>query len=288
MQYYRQMDNLAESFAADRAGRLDGRIVLASSKSTIGQFEMNRLGDSKAALGHLEQNLEYRREILDRQPKDDESKRGVCRALGYVAAVWFKLGEPVKARGFYKEEEALRNQIGAALAGEFEVRREAAGLQEKLGELNVALGDDRAGRDHYDRALRLREENARENPDHNQAQRDLLLSYKMIGTFRLLQGKDPAGARTLYEKALAEFDRRLRVEPESVVAKGDLALTHYYVATAALRAGDRKGAAEHYQACLAIREGLAGDPKAKLNIIDLMIARGAAASTRSHRRPLRK
>ena len=50
-------------------------------------------------------------------------------------------------------------------------------------------------------------------------------------------------------------------------------MTHYYVATAALRMGDRKAAAEHYRACLAIREGLAGDPKAKLNVIDLMIAR---------------
>ena len=119
----------------------------------------------------------------------------------------------------------------------------------------------------------LREEIARENPDHNQAQRDLPLSYKKIGNFRELQLKDFAGARALYEKALAEFDRRLRDEPENVVAKEDLAMTHYYVATTALRMGDRKAAAEHYRACLKIREGLASDPKVKLNVIDLMIAR---------------
>jgi hypothetical protein len=69
-----------------------------------------------------------------------------------------------------------------------------------------------------------------------------------------------------YEKALAGFQSRLGAEPGSLLAKEDLAITHYYVATAALRAGDRKAAAH-------IREKLVGDPKAKLNIIDLMIAR---------------
>ena len=57
------------------------------------------------------------------------------------------------------------------------------------------------------------------------------------------------------------------------MAQEQLAVTHYYVATAALRTGDREAAALHYKACLAIREGLAGDPKAKLSVIDLMIAR---------------
>jgi tetratricopeptide (TPR) repeat protein len=273
IRYYRQMDELAESFAADNPGQIDAKKPLASSKATIGGFELNRLGDSKAALGHLEQNLALREEFLARQPTDDEVKRGVCNALGLLAKVCLQLGDPVKARDYYRREVALRDQFGTALAGNVEVRREAAGLQERLGDVNVALGDDRAGRDHYDRSLELREEIAGENPNHDQARRDLLLSYKKLGTFRLLQGKDPAGARELYEKALAEFQRRLRDEPENVEAKGQLAITHYYVATAALRAGDRKAADEHYRACLKIREGLVGDPKAKLSIIDLMIAR---------------
>ena len=109
----------------------------------------------------------------------------------------------------------------------------------------------------------------------------MLLSYKKLGTFYLLQLKDPVGARVLYEKALAELERRLRAEPESVVARDDLAVTHYYVATAALRAGDREAAGNHYQACLNLREALAGDPKAKLSNIDLMIARARCGSVSS-------
>jgi len=273
IRYYRQMDELAESLAADNPGQLDAKRPLASSKITVGQFEMNQLGDSKAALGHLEQNLALRREFLAREPKEEEAKRGVCNALGLLARVWLKLGDPVKASSYYKEEVALRGQIGAQLAGEVEFRREGAGLEEKLGDLYVALDNNSAGREHYDRALKIREEIFRQNPDHYQAQRDLALSYNKIGTFYLLQLKDPAAARVFYEEALAEYERRIRAEPESVVAREDLALTNYYVATAALRTGDRKAAALHYKACLTIREAMAGDPKAKLGIIDLMLAR---------------
>jgi eukaryotic-like serine/threonine-protein kinase len=271
--YYRQMDEQAELLAADNPGLLEARKVLASSKITLGQFHMTRLGDSKAALGYLERNLALRREILARNPTDDQAKRGVCNALGLLAQVWLKLGDPEKANVFYKEEVAVRDQIGPALASVIEIRREDAGLEERLGDLNVALNKNDAGGDHYDRALKIREETARLNPQYDPAQRDVLLSYKVLGTFHLLQRKDPTAARGFYEKALAGFEHRLKAEPENVVAREQVAVTHYYVATAALRMGDRKSADLHYKECLDIREGLAVGPKGKLLAIDLMIAR---------------
>ncbi len=239
LRYYRQMDELAESLAASNPGQIDLRKPLASSKVTLGEFELNRLLDAKAALRHLEQNLALRREFLASEPGDDEARRGVCNALGKLARVWLKLGDPVKASSYYQEEIALRGQIGAKLAGEVEFRRETAGLEEKLGDLYVTLANNRSGREHYDRALKIREEILSQNPGHNQAQRDLVLSNNKIGTFYLIQLNDPAAARGFYERALAEYERRVRAEPESVVARDDLGTTHYYVATAALRAGDR-------------------------------------------------
>ena len=82
MQYYRKMDELAESFAADNAGLPEARMVLASSKITLGEFSLTRLGDSKTALGYLEQNLTLRREILKRAPTDDRpSAASVTRSV---------------------------------------------------------------------------------------------------------------------------------------------------------------------------------------------------------------
>ena len=68
MQYYRKMDGLAESLAADNPELPEARIVLASSKITLGEFSLTRLGDSKTALGYLERNLTLRREIFERAP----------------------------------------------------------------------------------------------------------------------------------------------------------------------------------------------------------------------------
>ena len=195
IRFYRQMDQLAESLAAGNPGQIDAKKPLASSKITIGEFEMNRLGDSKAALRHLEQNLALRREFLADKPSDKEAKRGVANALGKLARVWLKLGDPKKASDYYKEEALLRGQIGGDLAGEVEFRREGAGLEEKLGDMYVGLDNFRAAGEHFDRSLEIREEIARENPGHNQVERDVLLSYNKLGIFHLLQRKDPAAAR---------------------------------------------------------------------------------------------
>jgi tetratricopeptide (TPR) repeat protein len=273
IRYFRQMDELAESLVAGNPGEIEARRLLAISKFTIGQFEMDRLGDSKAALNHLQQNLELRQEFLAAKPEDGQAKRGVSNALGALGRVWLKLGDSGKASSYYTEEVTLRGEIGGKLAGELEFRRESAGLEEKLGDLYVELGDPRAAKDHYDRALETRLETAGENPGHDQAARDVLLSFNKLGTFYLLHRKDPAKARDFSQNALDGFEQRLLAEPESVVAKQDVAATHYFVATAALRSGDRKAADLHYKAHLKICLGLAGDPKAKLNIRDLMIGR---------------
>ena len=57
-----------------------------------------------------------------------------------------------------------------------------------------------------------------------------------------------------------------------MLAKRDVALANYYVATAELRAGNRDSAMAHYRACRDIRTELAKDPKSKVSSLDLMLA----------------
>ena len=64
-------------------------------------------------------------------------------------------------------------------------------------------------------------------------------------------------------------------------AKTDVALAHYYVATADLRAGDGDAAMAHYRACRDIREELAKDPTSKVSSLELMLA---LARTGNHKR----
>jgi eukaryotic-like serine/threonine-protein kinase len=279
--YYHRMEELADQLVAADPDALEPLKVKASVKATLADFQMDRIGDAGAALKLFDQALVLRRQWQAREPTDDVAKVAVANILGAIARVRLQLGDPAKARDLYREEIALRDQLSPAVADQVEVRRERAGLIDKLGDLNVSLGDPKAGREQFQQALQLRREIAGQNPDEIQAQRDILLSLQKFGTHELIYSRDPKVARQYYQEALDGFLERLKAERESVPAKMDVALAHYYVATADLRAGDRDAAMAHYRKCRDIREELARDPKSKVSLLDLMLA---LARTGDHKR----
>ncbi len=270
--YFRRMDELAEQLAAADPDALEPQKVKASVKATLGDFQMDQIGDAQAALKFFDQALALRRQWLAREPASDDAKRAVANMLGAIARARLLLGEPAKARARYREELALRDQRTPEVADQVEARRERAGLVDKLGDLSASLGEPRAALEHFQQALALRRQIAEDNRDETQAQRDVLLSLEKVGNHELIYSRDPKSARQHYQEALDRFLERLKAEPASVLAKMDVALAHYYVATADLRAGDRDSAIAHYRACRDIREVLAKDPQAKLRSLDLMLA----------------
>jgi eukaryotic-like serine/threonine-protein kinase len=279
--YFRRMEELAEQLAAADPGALEPLKIKASVKATLADFQRDQVGDAEAALKLFDQALVLRRQWLAREPANDEAKRGVANILGAIARVRLQLGDPAKARDNYREEVELRDQFSPALAEQVVVRREHAGLNDKLGDLSLSLGDPKAGRDHFQRALQLRQEIAEQYPDEPQAQWDILMSFEKLGAYELIYSLDPKTARQYFQKTLDGMLHRLEDEPASVPAKMAVALAHYYVATADLRAGDRDSAMAHYRECREIREELAKDPKTKLSSMDLMLA---LARTGDHKR----
>jgi serine/threonine-protein kinase len=279
--YFRRMADLADELAAAEPGALDSQKVKASVDATLGDFQLSKIGDAEGAIKLFEQALALRRQWLAREPSSDDAKRGVANILGAIARARLQLGDPARARDMYREEIELREQFSQALADQLELRRERAGLCDKLGDLSVSLGDLEAGREHFQEALRLRREIAAQHPDETQAQRDALLSCEKIGTYELIHSRDPKAAREFYQEALDGFLERLTAEPTSVLAKADVALAQYFIATADLRLGNRESAMAHYRQCRDIREELAKDPRAKVNSLDLMLA---LARTGDHKR----
>ncbi len=270
--YFRRMEELSEQLAAAEPDALEPLKVKASVKATLGDFQMDRIGDAGAALKYFDQALALRRQWLAREPSNDEAQRGVANMLGAIAGARLRLGDPARARALYREEIELRDQFSPALADQIEVRRERAGLRDKLGDLSVSLGDPKAGREHFRAALKLRQEIAIDKPDETQAHRDVLLSLQKLGTHELIYARDPKAALVYYREALDGFLERFKAEESSVLAKMDVALAQYYVATAELRAGHRDAAMAHYRECRDIREELAKDPKTKLSSLHLMLA----------------
>ncbi len=270
--YYRRMDVLAEQLAAADPGALEPQKVKASVKATLADFQLDQIGDAEAALKFFEQALVLRRQWLAREPSNDDAKRGVANILGAIARARLLLGDPARARDNYREEIELRDHLSPNLVDQVEARRERAGLSDKLGDLSIALGEPKVAREHFEQGLALRREIAAQHREETQAQRDVLLSLQKVGNHELIYARDPKTARQYYQEALDGFLLREQAEPASVREKGDVALAHYYVATAYLRAGDRDSAMAHYRDCRKIREELAKDAHAKVSSLDLMLA----------------
>jgi serine/threonine-protein kinase len=272
--YFRRMEELSEQLAAAEPDALEPIKVKAAVKATLGDFQIDQIGDTKAAVKYFEQALALRREWQTREPANDQAKRGVANILGALAHALLKLGDPAKARALYREEIELRDQFSPALAEDIEVRREGAGLRSTLGDLSISLGDPAAGRENFELALKLRRKIAADKPDETQAHRDVLLSLEKIGTHELIYTRAPKAALGYYQEALDGFLARLKADESAALAKMDVARVQYYVGTALLRAGDRDAAMNHYRKCRDIREALAKDPKTKINSLDLMLAVG--------------
>ena len=222
--YFRRMEELSEELAAADPAALEPLKVKASVKATLGDFQMDQIGDAEAALKHFDQALAFRRQWLAREPSNDDAKRGVANILGAIARARLKVGDPARARDMYREEVELRDQLSPAAAEQVEARRERAGFRDKLGDLSVSLGDPKAGREHFQQALELRREIAAQNPDENQARRDVLLSLEKLGNHELIYSRDPKAARRYYREALDGFLERLEAEKASVLARMDVAL----------------------------------------------------------------
>ena len=122
------MEELAEQLVAADPEALEPLKVNASVKATLADFQMDRMGNSDAALKLYDQALVLRRQWLAREPTDDVAKVAMANMLGAIARIRLQLGDPAKARDFYREEIALRDQLSPAMADQVEVRRERAGF----------------------------------------------------------------------------------------------------------------------------------------------------------------
>jgi eukaryotic-like serine/threonine-protein kinase len=147
--YYARMNELAEQLAAADPDALEPRKVKASAKATLGDFQMYRLGDTEAAVKLFDEALVLRREWLAREPSNDDAMRSVANMLGAIARARLLLGDSAKARDMYREELALRDRLSPNRGDQFEIRRERAGLSQKLGDLSVSLGKPKAAREHF-------------------------------------------------------------------------------------------------------------------------------------------
>ena len=128
----------------------------------------------------------------------------------------------------------------------------------KIGDIQVAQGDQAAARTSYQESHAIFERLAEANPDNSERLRDLSISHNAVGDFLQQQGDVPA-ALLSYRASLAIAARLVSADPDNALWQRDLSLSHINIGDMQKAQGDLQAALASYQAALAIRERLAQD-----------------------------
>ncbi len=254
---FKVMDEMAEKLFADFPAELESIKAMANSKTTLGDYAFRVSADTKKAERYYLQALELTRRWVAREPNNDIAKHRLANAIGSIAGLYLQNGDPSRALTFYDEEEEIRGKVGEKQASDSEFRRETAGLYEKLGDLQVGLGNRDKARNYYDQSLAIRKAVVKEYPNHPQAGRDVLLSLQKYGYDCLTGRNDPARAKEYYREAMETFEQRFNADKGNRVAKRDLALALYYRATAELMLNDRESSDADYRRALELFKEIA-------------------------------
>lgn len=145
----------------------------------------------------------------------------------------------------------------AALAAERAARndRERSSAADVSGLVLAEAGDLDGAIGHYKAALEIALRQARNDPDAEEAQRDLMLSHSRLGDV-LREAGDLDDAQAQHEAAYEITARLARDNPGSAQAQRDLAICHSDIGILLKEKGDFSGAKAHDMAALEILESL--------------------------------
>lgn len=131
--------------------------------------------------------------------------------------------------------EVLAEREGRALRDplDFQARADLAHALEARAAVRAALDDSAAALDDLERALRLREELARERPGAARLQRELAEGWDRLGEHLRRAGRAREAVK-LHERALESFERLLVGDPENETLRRDLSVCLYALAWAHL------------------------------------------------------
>ena len=130
-----------------------------------------------------------------------------------------------------------------------------------IGDFRTARGDLSGALDAYGFGQRIAEAAARSQPDNDQWQRNLSVSYNRVGGVQAAQGK-LGEALASFQASLAIFERLATADPGNAGWQRDLSVSYNRVGEVLVAQGKLGEALASSQASLAIRERLAkADPE---------------------------
>jgi len=217
----------------------------------------SNLGDSAAALKSYASAREILDALLVAEPRNLEAQRLLARVHFLTGEVFMYLRKFDEARRSFDVGLQLRQSL-ASTGLELD-RRDLAGAYFRLADVldhdaETSLGFRRRALDTFESLLAA-------HPDDPEAQRNVALTYKTMGT-ALGDLKRYDEEKSAYLKALDLDERRVAGDPNSTVARLDLSFDTSQLATFLINRGDPAGALRYLRRTIEIRKSLvAADPK---------------------------
>jgi tetratricopeptide (TPR) repeat protein len=264
---------------ADLAARdPDGDVAqanLAATFTMLGEMSLELRRDIQASLDFYQKALEIRKNLTQRQLSDKldatKVKWDLTESYTRVGVTFLRLGEPARARAFFREALTARQELAAAAGSEPSPRLDVARSHNALGEVEFRARRWPAARTHFQEALTLCERVHQEHPKNPRYQLELANSLGNFGVFELRTG-DLKGAQEHVGRQLALMQGLVDLDKKNALYQRYLALANYRMATLAQRRKDRTVSDRCNRACLEIRERLAAaDPTNERRQIELTL-----------------
>jgi tetratricopeptide (TPR) repeat protein len=206
--------------------------LMLKCRSNIGDIVLER-GDLATAAAEMRDAARLV-EALARQPNlTMDQLFDVIVLLHFDGDLQLKLGERQRAEQRYREALAWDQRVMARFPGARAQHSLSLDLA-TLGDALAAGGDLNGAMEQYHKALAVRLENVKQNPDNVRYRRELALLYSWMGHFsgspiRMSLG-DRAKAEQYYRKGLEITEKLAAEDPKNAQGLMDLAFSYEHVA----------------------------------------------------------
>src|SRR5262249_43259985 len=130
--------------------------------TTLGEMSLELRRDMPASLAYYQKALDIHRRLSQRTLGDKldpvKVKQEYAEAFTRVGVTFLRLGEPQKARGYFRDALRLREQLAEAAPADPMARLGVARSCNALGEVDFRGRDWSSAREQYARALAVCEE----------------------------------------------------------------------------------------------------------------------------------
>jgi tetratricopeptide (TPR) repeat protein/tRNA A-37 threonylcarbamoyl transferase component Bud32 len=201
---------------------------------------------------------ELRKELLGRAKKGLEKVARAADTAGQIdhGTVWVHLklgdisrdidGSSKDAKAQYDRACELAQRLADAEPGHAQSQRDLSVSHQRLGDVQLVLGDTRAALDEYRKYREISQKLADADPLNARDQRGVALSHEKLGDVQL-QLSDTKAALDNYRKSNKIFQRLADADPDNAEAQRDLSVALQKMGDVQLRLSDTKAALAAYR-----------------------------------------